>query len=47
MVDRFRQHLTKKGNNMGFVTLEDLYGKIDLVIFPQVWGKRLSFDRDG
>jgi DNA polymerase-3 subunit alpha len=37
MVDRFRQHLTKKGNNMGFVTLEDMYGKIDLVIFPQVW----------
>ncbi|MFN2302341.1 MAG: DNA polymerase III subunit alpha, partial [Anaerolineales bacterium] len=39
MVDRFRQHLTKNGNNMGFVTLEDLYGKIDLVIFPQVWEK--------
>lgn len=39
MIDRFRQHLTKKGNNMGFVTLEDLYGKIDLVIFPQVWEK--------
>lgn len=37
MVDRFRQHTTKKGNNMGFVTLEDLFGKIDLVIFPQVW----------
>ena len=37
MVDRFRQHLTKKGNNMGFATLEDMYGKIDLVIFPQVW----------
>ena len=37
MVDRFRQHLTKKGNNMGFVTLEDMYGKIGLVIFPQVW----------
>jgi len=37
MVDRFRQHLTKKGNNMGFVTLEDLYGKIGLVVFPQVW----------
>ena len=39
MVDRFRQHLTKKGNNMGFVTLEDMYGKIGLVIFPQVWEK--------
>jgi DNA polymerase-3 subunit alpha len=37
MVDRFRQHMTKKGNNMGFVILEDLYGKVDLVIFPQVW----------
>jgi DNA polymerase-3 subunit alpha len=37
MVDRFRQHMTKKGKTMGFATLEDLYGKIDLVIFPQVW----------
>ncbi len=37
MVDRFRQHLTKNGKNMGFATLEDLSGKIDLVIFPQVW----------
>jgi DNA polymerase-3 subunit alpha len=37
MVDRFRPHLTKNGNNMGFATLEDLYGKIDLIIFPQVW----------
>ena len=39
MVDRFRQHQTKTGKNMGFVTLEDLFGKIDLVIFPQVWDK--------
>jgi DNA polymerase-3 subunit alpha len=37
MVDRFRPHLTKKGNSMGFVTLEDMYGKMDLVLFPQVW----------
>jgi len=37
MVDRFRPHQTKKGNNMGFATLEDMYGKIDLVIFPSVW----------
>ena len=39
MVDRFRQHQTKKGNAMGFATLEDLFGKIDLVIFPQTWEK--------
>ncbi len=37
MVDHYRQHMTKKGNNMGFVTLEDLFGRIDLVIFPGVW----------
>jgi DNA polymerase-3 subunit alpha len=37
MVDHFRQHLTKTGKNMGFATLEDLYGKIELVIFPKVW----------
>jgi hypothetical protein len=29
--------MTKKGNHMGFVTLEDLYGRVDLVIFPRVW----------
>ncbi|MDY6845843.1 MAG: DNA polymerase III subunit alpha [Chloroflexota bacterium] len=37
MVDHFRQHMTKNGNNMGFVTLEDLFGRIDLVVFPRVW----------
>ena len=37
MVDRFRQHTTKNGKTMGFVTLEDVYGKIDLVIFPRTW----------
>jgi DNA polymerase-3 subunit alpha len=37
MVDRFRQHTTKNGKSMGFATLEDMYGKIDLVIFPQAW----------
>jgi DNA polymerase III subunit alpha len=39
MVDRFRQHTTKNGKSMGFATLEDMYGKIDLVIFPQTWNQ--------
>ncbi len=39
MINRFRPHLTKNGNNMGFATLEDIYGQIDLVIFPQTWEK--------
>lgn len=37
MVSRFRKHLTKTGNEMGFVTLEDLFGSMDLVVFPNVW----------
>ncbi|HSM24606.1 MAG TPA: DNA polymerase III subunit alpha, partial [Anaerolineaceae bacterium] len=37
MVSRFRKHLTKAGNDMGFVTLEDLFGSIELIVFPGVW----------
>ncbi len=37
MVNRFRPHLTKNGKNMGFATLEDIYGQIELVIFPKIW----------
>lgn len=39
MVDHFRQHQTRNGGNMGFVTLEDLFGKIELLIFTSVWEK--------
>jgi DNA polymerase III alpha subunit len=37
LVTRIRPHLTKKGQSMGFATIEDLQGNIDLVIFPSVW----------
>ncbi len=37
MVARVRPHLTKTGKNMGFVTLEDLQGNIELVVFPRTW----------
>jgi DNA polymerase-3 subunit alpha len=39
MVTRVRPHLTKTGKNMGFVTLEDLQGNIELVVFPRTWDK--------
>jgi len=39
MVTRFRNHQTKKGDLMGFVTLEDIQGTIDLVIFPKAWNR--------
>ena len=32
-----RSHVTKKGDPMGFATLEDVQGMISLVIFPRAW----------
>jgi DNA polymerase-3 subunit alpha len=37
MVQRVRRHTTKKGDEMAFVTLEDLQGTCDVVVFPKVW----------
>lgn len=37
MVTRFRKHLTKTGNDMGFVTMDDLFGSMELVVFPGAW----------
>lgn len=39
MVTRIRQHQTKTGKPMGFVTLEDLQGNIELILFPKVWDR--------
>lgn len=39
IITRFRSHQTKKGALMGFVTLEDIQGSIDLVVFPKSWEK--------
>jgi len=39
IVTRVRPHLTKTGKNMGFVTLEDVQGNIELVVFPRTWDK--------
>ena len=39
MVQRVRRHLTKKGDEMAFVTLEDLQGTCDVVVFPQTWSQ--------
>ncbi|MBP7694010.1 MAG: hypothetical protein KA764_18960, partial [Anaerolineales bacterium] len=37
VVTSLRSHVTKKGDPMGFVTVEDLQGSLDLVIFPKLW----------
>ena len=37
LLARFRPHQTKTGKAMGFATLEDLQGNIELVLFPKTW----------
>ena len=39
MITTMRSHQTKSNKTMGFATLEDLAGKIELVIFPKTWGQ--------
>lgn len=48
IITRVRHHQSKAGKPMGFVTIEDLQGTIDLVIFPRTWDKVaeiIDFDR--
>ncbi len=48
VVSRIRPHTTKKGQPMAFVTLEDMQGNIDLVVFPRTWSKYqevIDFDK--
>jgi len=37
LVVRFRSHQTKSGKSMGFVTLEDIQGNLEIVMFPRTW----------
>ena len=39
MIVRIRHHQSKAGKPMGFVTLEDIQGTVELVIFPSTWAK--------
>jgi DNA polymerase-3 subunit alpha len=48
LITRIRHHQSKAGKAMAFVTIEDLQGAIDLVIFPRTWEKvanLIDFDR--
>jgi DNA polymerase III subunit alpha len=39
LIARMRTHITKTGKPMGFVTLEDIQGVVELVVFPRTWEK--------
>jgi DNA polymerase-3 subunit alpha len=48
LITRIRNHQSKAGNPMAFVTLEDLQGIVELVVFPRVWEKfsnLMEYDR--
>ncbi len=47
MVTRFRPHQTRTGKTMGFATIEDMYGSIELVIFPRTWGQYAALVSEG
>ena len=37
IVTYVRRHITKKGDQMAFVQIEDLQGTVELVVFPRTW----------
>jgi len=39
MVTKLRRHRTKTDKDMAFVSLEDMEGVIELVVFPNVWAR--------
>ncbi|MEW6219336.1 MAG: DNA polymerase III subunit alpha [Thermodesulfobacteriota bacterium] len=39
LVRTLKEHKSKKGDRMGFVTLEDLSGSIEVVVFPEVFAR--------
>ncbi|MBI5351278.1 MAG: DNA polymerase III subunit alpha [Chloroflexi bacterium] len=39
LVTVVRPYTTKNGKGMGFVTIEDIQGNIELVLFPKTWDK--------
>ena len=39
LIKAIRPYVTKAGKQMGFVTIEDIQGNIELVLFPRTWEK--------
>ncbi|MBP1701179.1 MAG: dnaE, partial [Chloroflexi bacterium] len=42
LITRIRHHQSKAGKPMGYITIEDLQGTIELVVFPRTWDKILE-----
>ena len=42
LITQHRAQVTKKGDRMAFLTLEDLYGSVEVIVFPEAYGHNLS-----
>ncbi|HTG82520.1 MAG TPA: DNA polymerase III subunit alpha [Geobacteraceae bacterium] len=43
IVANLKENITKKGDRMGFVMLEDLVGSVEVVVFPDSYGKAVEY----
>jgi DNA polymerase-3 subunit alpha len=43
VITQQRTQLTKKGDRMAFLTLEDLYGTIEVIVFPEVYRQSITY----
>ncbi|MGQ9645519.1 MAG: DNA polymerase III subunit alpha [Thermodesulfobacteriota bacterium] len=47
LVSSLKEIVTKKGDRMAFLTLEDMKGFVEVIVFPEVFKSSLSFLRGG
>ncbi len=47
LIQGVRPYQTKNGKSMGFVTLDDMHGVIELVVFPRTWQKYRELCEEG
>jgi DNA polymerase-3 subunit alpha len=43
VITQQRSQLTKKGDRMAFLTLEDLYGTVEVIVFPEIYRQSISY----
>jgi DNA polymerase-3 subunit alpha len=47
LVSSLKEIITKKGDRMGFLTLEDMKGFVEVILFPEVFKNALPYLRGG
>ena len=47
VISSVKKKITKSNSSMAFVTLEDMYGTIEVLVFPSVYENYMNFIREG